>query len=104
MYDSIYQDALEKINRAFEDGQIMAAESAVKDCFAKDDGSVEFLQLVKIPLLHMVGYFHYRQAKRYLRDAYILSNQYPGTTPALEGNIREEISAFVRQFLRVEVT
>lgn len=100
MYDAVNAAAA----RLFANGELAQAEAVLNVYLEQDDGSLGFLGWVKIPVLHWLGRAFYRQArwrdaKRYLRDAYALSKAFPGTMPAYDKPEYEEIAAFVRDEL-----
>jgi hypothetical protein len=82
------------------------AEKALLTYLKQDDGSQEFLMVIKIPILHMLGRIYFKQARfqdarRRLRDAYAMSLAFPGMIPAYEGN--ETIAAFVQNEIGLDL-
>lgn len=85
------------------------AEALFSAYLSEDDGSLQFLTAVRLPLLHMLGrlYFQtgrYLAAKRTLRDAYALSEVFPGNMPAQDADERARILDFLKADVGLELS
>ena len=102
MFDAVRAAALRlHANDEVTQAEVAQAEKVFNIYLRQDDGSIDFLVSVKIPVMHWLGRAFYRQArwrdaKSRLRDAFALSKAFPGTTPTYNAGEYEEIAAFVR--------
>lgn len=103
-----YVEMYEAVAAALDEIDDWEAEALLLDYLAEDDGTVAFLQHVKIPLLHHLGRAAFRlqmwsRARRYLRDAFAFSRAFPGTTPAWTDPGYETTVEFLRAEVGLEV-
>ena len=108
-YQAMYQAAYETATKSMEANDLGLAEATLFDYLDQDDGSLEFLASVKIPLLHLLGRAYFQQAKwadakRRLRDAFALSQAFPGTAPSYADDAEfEAVAGFVSREVGMDV-